>query len=339
VKVGILGAGQLARMMILNSKHLGLDFVLFCAEITPVTANLAEHVVASFADYVALEKFCHAVDVVTFESENIESATLDFVLRHKNIYPPKEILLTAQDRLLEKQLFNSLNIATNNYMPIESYSDAVTAAEKFGLPLILKSRRLGYDGKNQYHIKTADQLAALQNVNLVNFIAESFVPFSYEVSIIGVRNAAGEIRCYDLCCNVHEAGILRSTKNIVDAELFAAAQTNLHKIMQHFNYVGVLAIEFFVQDGALLANEMAPRVHNSGHWTIEGARVSQFENHIRAIAALPLGDVSSIVRCEMQNCIGTMPERNAVLQRGGFYHNYQKEPLPGRKLGHVVYIL
>ena len=338
MKVGILGAGQLARMMILNSKYLGIDFVLFCPAITATTANLAEHIIAEETDKVALERFCEMVDVVTFESENIATETLDFIIKRKQVYPPKAALKTTQDRLYEKKLFNELEINTNSYMAIENYQDLKSAADKFGLPLIVKARRFGYDGKHQYHIRSKAELDKLKNENFSNFIAESFVPFSHEVSIIGVRDQQGKMACYDLCHNEHQAGILRKTTNIIANPLFNQAKSYLIKVMQHFSYVGVLTIEFFVHDGKLLANEMAPRVHNSGHWTIEGCPVSQFENHIRAIFGLTLGNTESIAKCEMTNCISTMPNIATNLQNGTHYHDYQKSPRENRKLGHITKI-
>lgn len=338
MKVGILGAGQLARMMILTTKHLGIDFVLMCQEVTATTRDLAEHIVADFSDQQALAAFCDAVDVVTFESENIEAEAVDFILSRRPLFPGRKALLTAQDRLLEKRLFNQLGIATNDYMAVDCFDDVLDAAEQFSLPLVLKARRLGYDGKHQYRIADQADLDALRDNDWSGFLAEAFVDFSHEVSIIGVRNGEGAIRCYDLCHNHHQRGILRETKNVIDDPLFSAAELALTQVMRCFDYVGVLTIEFFVANGTLVANEIAPRVHNSGHWTIEGAKVSQFENHVRAIVGLPLGAVTSLTSCTMTNAIGQMPERQPVMAQGGYYHDYQKAPRPGRKLGHVTFI-
>lgn len=338
MKVGILGAGQLARMMILGSKNLGLDFALFCQSITATTKDLAEHHVAEFNDQEALKKFCDTVDVITFETENIPTETIDFLKKEKPFFPPKEALLTAQDRLFEKKMCQKLDIPTNQFRAIDSYEDLLAVAKDFAGPLVLKSRRFGYDGKFQYRVKNKEDLLALKNVDLSNFLAESFVPFSHEVSIIGVRSRKGEIRYYDLCHNIHREGILRETKNKAKDPLTPRAEAYLKKIMEHFDYVGVLTLEFFVKDDDLVFNEMAPRVHNSGHWTIEGSLCSQFENHVRAVSGLPLGETRATGSCKMVNCIAEMVPREATLEQDGFYHDYQKTPRTGRKLGHLNYI-
>ena len=337
MKVGILGAGQLARMMILNSKALGLDFVLFCEKVTETTKNLAEHVIASFDDKEALEKFCYQVDIVTFESENIPEEAVDFILERKTLFPPKEALLVAQDRLLEKRMAQKLGVPTNNFKAIDSYEGLKKASDEISFPLVLKARRFGYDGKFQYRVKRKEDLLTLKNENLKGFLVESFVDFSHEVSIIGVRNNKGDILCYDLCKNHHEDGILRKSENIQDKSLLIKAKVYLKRIMEEFNYVGILSVEFFVSRGDLIFNEMAPRVHNSGHWTIEGAKTSQFENHVRAICSLPLGDTSSLGNCTMFNAITVMPDLRASLLEGVFYHDYQKAPRENRKLGHLTF--
>lgn len=337
LRVGILGAGQLARMMILNTKYLGIQFLLFCDKVTQTTKNLAHHIEASLDDKEALKRFCEQVDVVTFESENYEEELVEFVENLKPLYPPKKALLLAQDRLKEKILVKELKIPTNKFIKIESYADLLEASQKLGFPLILKARRFGYDGKLQFHVKEKKDLLALENENLEGFLAESFVPFSYEVSLLGVRSRDGEIKFYDLCLNHHESGILRETRNIKNKKLFTQAKEHMEKIMEHLNYVGVLALEFFVVEEELLFNEMAPRVHNSGHWTIEGAEVSQFENHIRAVLGLPLGSTESHGSYRMLNCISEMCDRDQILLEGAYYHDYEKEPRKNRKLGHVTF--
>ena len=337
LKVGILGAGQLARMMILNTRHLGIEFVLFCDKVTQTTKNLAHHIESSFDDKEALKKFCAEVDVVTFESENYEEELVAFVENLKPLFPPKKALLAAQDRLKEKTLAKELNIPINEFRKVDGFADLLLASEELGLPLILKARRFGYDGKLQFHLKDKKDLLALNNKNLESFLAESFVPFSYEVSLIGVRALCGEIKFYDLCLNHHENGILMETRNIKNNKLFVQAKEHMEKIMEHLNYVGVLTLEFFVLGEELLFNEMAPRVHNSGHWTIEGADVAQFENHIRAVLGLPLGSTESCGSYRMLNCISEMYDRNEILLEGGYYHDYEKEPRTNRKLGHVTF--
>ena len=325
-------------MMILESKNLGLNFNLFCQGVTATTNDLAEHHVAEFNDKEALKKFCNKVDVITFETENIPTETIDFIKKEKLVFPPKEALLTAQDRLFEKEMCLNLDIPTNQFIAIDSYEDLIAVAKDFSGSLVLKSRRFGYDGKFQYRVKNESDLLALKDADLSNFLVESFVPFSHEVSIIGVRSRRGEVRFYDLCHNLHRDGILRETQNKKNDPLAPRAQAYLRKIMEHFKYVGVLTLEFFVKDGDLIFNEMAPRVHNSGHWTIEGTLCSQFENHVRAISGLPLGEARATGSWKMVNCIAEMSSREVILEQGGFYHDYQKTPRTGRKLGHLNFL-
>jgi 5-(carboxyamino)imidazole ribonucleotide synthase len=255
--------------------------------------------------------------------------------------PPVEALATAQDRLAEKRTFASLHIPTPRFMPVATREALEIAVAQLGLPSVLKTRRLGYDGRGQRFLRQASDLddawAALGEVPM---ILEEFVPFDAEVSIIAVRRPSGDVRFYPLAENVHVDGILSHTRApFDDGELQSSAERHIRRLMDHLDYAGVLTIEFFVHDGQLLANEMAPRVHNSGHWTIEGAVTSQFENHIRAILDLPLGETTCTGHSGMVNLLGTMPELEDVLSiPGAHFHDYGKDPRPLRKLGHCTVV-
>ena len=253
--------------------------------------------------------------------------------------PQPDALGTSQDRLAEKTLFRSLKIPTPEFQAVDSLADLVTAVDRVGLPGILKTRRLGYDGRGQFRLRSARDIeAAWAALGAVPLIYEAFVDFSREVSVIGVRSTSGEIRVYPLAANTHEDGILRhSIAPYRNAGLQKQAETYLKRVFRRFDYAGILTIEFFVRQGRLVANEMAPRVHNSGHWTIEGAATSQFENHIRAILGLPLGSTEAIGHSGMVNFIGTMPAVEAVLSiPGAHFHGYGKAPRPNRKIGHCT---
>jgi 5-(carboxyamino)imidazole ribonucleotide synthase len=247
----------------------------------------------------------------------------------------------SQDRLLEKQLFTQLRIPTPPFRAVDSLDDLRAAVKQLGLPCVLKTRRLGYDGKGQRYLrKPADIEPAWGALGSAPLILEGFIDFEREVSIVGVRGTTGEMRAYPIVANTHRDGILRVTlaphRNPV---LQKAAEVLLKRVLRHFDYAGVLTLEFFVRKGKLVANEMAPRVHNSGHWTIEGAATSQFENHLRAILGLPLGDTTPVGHCAMVNFIGNLPARDAILALPGVHwHDYGKEPRPGRKIGHCTVV-
>ncbi len=339
--IGVLGAGQLGRMMALAGYPLGLDFLfLDQSEGTPAH-QVAPSLIGGFTDAALLKELARRCEVVTFDWENVPAAALDALEGRVRIAPPRPALATAQDRLLEKQLFAELRIPTNLNLPVDSAADLERAVHEIGLPGVLKTRRLGYDGKGQYVLRRrADVDKAWQALGGSPLLYEQMVPFDYEVSAIGVRGQDGRFAMYPLNRNLHQDGILRLTRAPWKApRLEAAARRVLQRVMTHFDYVGVLAIEFFVSRGRLLANEMAPRVHNSGHWTIEGAVTSQFENHLRAVAGLPLGDTSARGHCAMINLISDMPDRTRLLaERGVYLHDYGKQPRPGRKLGHLTII-
>ena len=278
-------------------------------------AQVAPIITGAFDDPHSLERLAAEVDLVTYEFENVPVEALHRVAATRPVWPPVEALRVSQDRLLEKQLFTQLRIPTPPFRAVDSLADLRAAVKELGLPCVLKTRRLGYDGKGQRYLrKPADLEPAWHALGSAPLILEGFVDFEREISIVGVRSTTGEVRAYPIVANTHKDGILRVTlaphRHPV---LQKAAEIHLKRVLRHFDYAGVLTIEFFVRKGKLVANEMAPRVHNSGHWTIEGAVTSQFENHVRAILGLPLGETSATGQCAMVNFIGTMPDRDAIL--------------------------
>jgi 5-(carboxyamino)imidazole ribonucleotide synthase len=339
--VGVLGAGQLGRMLALAGYPLGLDFLFLDREAGTPAHQLAPSLFGSFTDPALLDELASRCQVVTFDWENVPAEALERLTARARIAPPRPALATAQDRLLEKQLFAKLKVPTNRSRAVDSLADLRQATADIGLPGVLKTRRLGYDGKGQKVLrKSADIETAWQELGTAPLLYEQLVAFDYEVSAIGVRGWKGEFAMYPLNRNLHRDGILRLTRAPWKSPtLEAAARRTLRRVMEHFDYVGVLAIEFFVSRGRLLANEMAPRVHNSGHWTIEGAATSQFENHLRAICGLPLGDTGALGHSAMINLIGHLPDRQLLLREKGLHlHDYGKSPRPGRKLGHLTLV-
>jgi 5-(carboxyamino)imidazole ribonucleotide synthase len=339
--IGVLGAGQLGRMMALAGYPLGLDFLFLDREAGTPAHQVAPSLFGSFTDPALLTQLSDRCSVITFDWENVPSEALDQLEARTKIAPPRLALATAQDRLLEKALFAQLRIPTNRTLAVDSYADLQRAVREIGLPGVLKTRRLGYDGKGQQVLRrAADIEVAWGQLGSAPLLYEEMVPFDYEVSAIAVRGHDGQFAMYPLNRNLHRDGILRLTRAPwKSAALESAARRHLRKVMEHFDYVGVLTIEFFVHRGRLLANEMAPRVHNSGHWTIEGAQTSQFENHVRAIAGLPLGSTAARGHSAMLNLIGTMPDRATLLKEPGLHlHDYGKDPRPGRKLGHLTIV-
>lgn len=339
MKIGIIGAGQLGRMLALAGYPLGLRFVFLDQSSDAPGAQVGHIINGAFDDRKALLKLAEAVDLVTFDVENVPVTAVSEIAAKKPFLPPVQALGASQDRLDEKTLFNQLKIPTPPFAPVDSLADLERAVQKIGLPGVLKTRRLGYDGRGQYHLRTSEDVAiAWETLGSVPLIYEGFVKFSREVSIIGVRSTTGETRFYPLSANTHSAGILRySVAPYRHSALQKQAQTYLQRVMKHLDYAGVLTIEFFVKQGRLIANEMAPRVHNSGHWTIEGAETSQFENHVRAILGLPLGGTRPIGHSAMVNFIGSIPTLGNILRVPGVhFHSYGKEPRPNRKLGHCT---
>jgi len=340
-KIGVLGAGQLGRMLALAGYPLGLEFRFLDPAPDSPSRHLGEFVNARYDDEAALARFVDGVDLVTFEFENVPAHVLAFLEDHVPTAPGREALATGQDRLAEKTLFRELGIETPPFATVDSRADLEEAVARIGLPAVLKTRRLGYDGKGQFVLRSAADLdEAWKALGGVPLILEGFVAFDRELSIIAVRGRNGETAFYPLTENHHEGGILRlslAPAPRLDPALQATAEEYARRVLDRLGYVGLLAIELFQRGGDLLANELAPRVHNSGHWTIEGAETSQFENHLRAICGLPLGQTTPRGYSAMLNLIGTTPNPAKVLAvPNAHLHLYGKAPRPGRKLGHVT---
>jgi len=338
MKIGVIGGGQLGRMLALAGHPLGLDFVFLDPAADSCAAAVGEHVRAAYDDAEALRKFEAQVDLVTFEFENAPPETIAHLAQYVAVYPCANALRTARDRLLEKNLFRELGIATPAFANIESQAELEAAIKTIGLPAVLNTRQLGYDGKGQKVLRNEADIAGSFSA-LGNFpcLLEGFVQFSGEVSLISVRSRSGEMRFYPLVHNTHRDGILRLSVASSNHPLQSLAEEYAKRVIEKLNYVGVIAFEFFEIDGGLMANEIAPRVHNSGHWTIEGAECSQFENHLRAIAGLPLGSTEKVGVSAMVNFIGSIPPREQVLAIDGCHlHDYNKAFKPGRKVGHAT---
>jgi 5-(carboxyamino)imidazole ribonucleotide synthase len=343
VTIGVVGSGQLGAMMALAGYPLGLDFLFLDRTSHTPAGRFAPVLTGEFTDRALLRELAARSDVISFDWENIAVDALRAATRgtRTRISPPLRALAAAQDRMAEKRTFERLGIATTRYAAVDSPGRLQQAIRRIGTPGVLKTRRLGYDGKGQVIVRTpADAAAAFAALAAVPLIYENLVPFDYEVSVIGARGRDGEVVIYPLNRNYHAGGILRLTVAPWPApQLHRAASASLRRVLDAFGYVGVLAIEFFVQGRRLIANEMAPRVHNSGHWTIEGALTSQFENHVRAISGLPLGSPAARGHSAMINLIGEMPDRRGLLVESGLHlHDYGKEPRPGRKLGHCTLV-
>lgn len=339
MKIGVIGAGQLGRMLALAGYPLGLEFRFLDRALDTPGAQVAPILVGNFDDVDKLVDLTRHVDVITFDWENVSAEGLAAISAHTQVWPPPAALATSQDRLLEKQLFRALKIPTPQFAPIDSQADLERATRDIGLPGVLKTRRGGYDGKGQCVLRAAADIErAWRELQGTPLIYESFIRFTREVSILGARSTTGEVRCYPLCANVHRDGILHHTvAPFVNRALQKQAEGCLRRVLKHFEYAGILTLEFFVVGRKLLANEMAPRVHNSGHWTIEGAVTSQFENHLRAILGWPLGSTAPLGHSAMINFIGAVPQRTAWLREPNlFFHDYGKEPRPKRKVGHCT---
>ncbi len=289
----------------------------------------------------ALDEVARGAAVVTYEWEGVPADSARHLAQQYRVAPGIRALEVSQDRLDEKTLFHSLQIPTAGFVPVDDRSELDAAVAELGLPAVLKTRRGGYDGKGQYVLRsTADVDVAWSRLGGVPLILESFVAFRRELSIVAVRADDGTTVCWPVVENEHRDGVLRVTRAPAPAwtpALQAAAEHHAIAVLGALDFVGVGCVELFETDDALLANELAPRVHNSGHWTIEGARTSQFENHLRAILGLPLGATDAVGVSAMVNCLGVMPDPAAVLAiEGAHLHDYGKEPRPGRKVGHVT---
>ncbi len=339
MRIGIIGARQLGQMLGFAARELDAECCFLDPSIDPPAAACGEVIQRPFDDADALSQMADNCDVITYEFENVPVEALQPIVDRVPVYPPPNALRLAQDRLDEKHLFEELDIPLPPYHAIDSRDDMEAAAAELGLPMVVKTRRLGYDGKGQFVVRHADDVAdAWAALGGQPLIAEQFVPFDFEVSTIGVRDAAGAVRVYPLTRNVHEDGILRTSCSPVDdGTLSQMASDYARRMLEHLDYVGVLALELFVRGKNLLANEFAPRVHNSGHWTIEGAATSQFENHLRAVAGLPLGETGSRGYAGMINLIGEIRDEARDLAHGRL-HDYGKQPRPGRKLGHITVV-
>jgi 5-(carboxyamino)imidazole ribonucleotide synthase len=336
--VGILGAGQLARMIALAGYPLGLKFIFLDPSEDACANSLGEHLHGAYDDPELLEQLAERADVVTYEFENVPADVAAFLTAHTQVYPPAKALAVAQDRLVEKTFFKDINIPTPQYAPVNSLAELESVMATIGWPAILKSRTQGYDGKGQSLLRTSDDLQpAWQLLDGVPAIVEAFVPFDREVSIIAVRNASGQVAFYPLSENLHRGGILRVATCVEGDAMQQQAEAYISRLLAALDYVGVLALELFEVDGKLMANEFAPRVHNSGHWTIEGAETSQFENHLRAILNLPLGVTTAVGKSAMINFIGGLPDSEEVANiPQAHLHLYDKAPRKGRKVAHVT---
>jgi 5-(carboxyamino)imidazole ribonucleotide synthase len=338
-RVGIIGGGQLGRMLALAGYPLDINCRLLDPNPDACAADVAPTMRGRFDSAADLKRLASAVDVVTFDIENVPAEALAAISGIVPIHPAPAAIATAQDRLLEKQLFQSLGIPTAAFRAIEDANDLGPAIAELGVPLVIKSRRLGYDGRGQRVARSlAEAERGWKDLGQVPAIAEAWIDFDRELSLIGVCGTHVQKRFYPLSENVHRDGILRHTvAPYANKALQQQAERWLDSIFARFDYRGVLTVEFFHAEGKLIANEMAPRVHNSGHWTIEGAETSQFENHLRAVLGWPLGDTSPRGHAAMANLLGAMPQLERVLATPGVHlHHYGKEPLAGRKLGHCT---
>jgi 5-(carboxyamino)imidazole ribonucleotide synthase len=341
MRIGILGAGQLGRMLALAGYPLGLEFRFWQESEEPPEQTLAECVCGPYTDADLLHRFISGVDVVTYEFENVPVELARRLSRTVAVHPSPRALEAAQDRLNEKTLFRELGIPVPEFAPVQSAAELRQAVERIGLPAVLKTRRFGYDGKGQVMLREAADVELTGRMfDKAPVLLEEFVPFERELSILVARGRNKQTVFYPLVENRHHQGILRQSRAPAPgctAEWQHLAEGHARRILEAVDYVGVLAVEFFQYQGRLLANEMAPRVHNSGHWTIEGARTSQFANHVRAVLGLPLGSAESLGHSVMLNLIGEVPALPTLLSIPGVnVHLYGKTPQPGRKLGHLT---
>lgn len=340
--IGILGGGQLGRMLSVAAARLGFQTHIFEPGANPPAGEVARHVTtASYDDAEALKAFAEQVDVITYEFENIPTSALDILEAHRPIRPGREALRVSQDRLTEKQFLQSLGLKTAPFAAIDTLEELEEAVATIGAPAILKTRRFGYDGKGQARIKSSEDIAqAFADMAGAPSILEGFIDFSHEVSVIAARGLTGDVACYDPGENVHRDGILHTTT--VPAKLSAGQRMDAvllaARILNELQYVGVMGVELFVTSQGLIVNEIAPRVHNSGHWTQNGCAVDQFEQHIRAVVGWPLGDGQRHNDVVMENLIGDdinhVPQ--ILRESNNALHLYGKNDVkPGRKMGHV----
>src|SRR5436190_14274433 len=347
--IGILGGGQLGRMLVLAAARLGFRCHVLCPDAHSPAFDVVRSVTeADYLDFAALDRFAADVDVVTYEFENVPAETATFLSARKPVLPDPKVLAITQDRLIEKEFIKSLGIGTAKFAAVDSPDRLTSALRTVGQPAVLKTRRFGYDGKGQLMIRNGgDPVEMFNDLGGQPQILEAYVPFEREISVVAARGRDGRIECFDVIENEHQEHILKTSRvpaNVTPA-VAAEARRIAERIAEAFNYVGVLAVEMFVvKDGAghaVLVNEIAPRVHNSGHWTIDGASVSQFEQHIRAVAGLPLGKPIRRGRIEMTNLLGAEAEdaEKWLKVPGAAVHLYGKSAVrPGRKMGHVTQV-
>ncbi|MBA3646681.1 MAG: 5-(carboxyamino)imidazole ribonucleotide synthase [Gemmatimonadaceae bacterium] len=343
MRVGVLGGGQLGRMLALAGYRLGIQFRFFDPNSGAPVGQLGELIAAPYDDEAALARFCDGLDVATYEFENVPLDAARFVAERVKLYPPIQSLEVAQHRLKEKEFFSSLGIPTPKYAPANSADELAHALGVTGIPAVVKTVTMGYDGKGQVVVRDRSAAAsAWDAVGKRAVIVEEMVAFDRELSMIGARDNDGREVYYPLIENEHSDGILRVSRapvHDVSLQLRGAAEDYVRRIFEKLDYIGVLAVEFFQRGSELLVNEMAPRVHNSGHWTIEGARTSQFENHLRAILSLPMGEADAIGEAAMVNLIGETPPLQELLSiPGAHVHLYGKAATERRKVGHITLV-
>lgn len=346
-RLGIVGGGQLARMIALSAAELGIASHIFTPELHSPGSDVAAQVTqAEYDDEIALATFAESVDLITYEFENIPAKTASLLASRRPLHPNADALKRTQDRLLEKEFISSLNLPVAPFHATDTLEDLCRGVQNLGSPCILKTRRFGYDGKGQIKITANDSLSrAFDEMAGAPAILEAYIPFTREISVVAARTAQGEFCAFDICENVHRDHILQFTHvpakiQKKTAEIAIAAAK---KIADALHYVGVIAVEMFVtgddSDENIIINEIAPRVHNSAHWTIDGANTSQFQQHVRAICGLPLGSTMRRGTIEMENIVGDATERwlDLLAEPNTHLHLYGKrETRPGRKMGHVT---
>lgn len=341
MKLGIIGGGQLGRLLAHAAHELGIEPIVLCPDKNCSAASFSNVIEASYEDAAAIMEMAKTCDAVTYEFENIPASIIEQLSATTRALPPSKALRVSQDRLLEKTFLSDLNIPVAKFAPVHQDTDPAELSALIGFPLILKTTTMGYDGKGQARASDLVELRqAIHTLGRENLVAEEFVDFSRELSIIAVRNSEGDVRCYPLAQNEHRSGILVMSAvdpALISPELQRRANSMVRTLMEALNYVGVFALELFETPQGLIANEFAPRVHNSGHWSIEGAYCSQFENHVRAVCSLPLGSTEMIAPTVMLNLIGEIPDKTSLLSTPKSHlHDYEKTPRPGRKVGHLT---
>ncbi|EAR09812.1 5-(carboxyamino)imidazole ribonucleotide synthase [Reinekea blandensis] len=338
MKLGIVGGGQLGRMMAQAASPLGVKTILMDPADDACAGDVGQLITAAFDDSTAAGELARSVDAVTFEFENVPPETVEALSEQKPVYPPAEALRVARDRWHEKSLFQSLGIRTPPLALVDDQDSLEAGAERVGFPCVLKTRTLGYDGKGQKVLRSrADLVGTFDELGSVPMILEGFIDFEFEISCIGVRSQTGQSVFYPVVVNEHRQGMLYRSEPMPLSPLQTVAENAVKAVMDALDYVGTMAFEFFVRGDELIANEIAPRVHNSGHWTIEGARCSQFENHVRAVLGLPLGATDLVGPVVMYNIIGQRPPIADILKVPGVHwHDYTKAERPGRKIAHLT---